>query len=1001
MDMDEEDFVFFGTPIEREEELTSRKKKAVAEASGHLRTLPSWKQEVRDEEGRRRLHGAFTGGFSAGYYNTVGSKEGWTPQSFTSSRKNRAEVKQQSILNFLDEDEKAELEGQSLGTSSQFDTFGFTAAEYARKQAEKEQQQRPSAIPGPVPDEILLPATESIGVKLLLKMGWRHGHSIKDLHANSQYDARREARKAFLAFSSDDAKAHCTKSETGEDYLGSVEQSINNDVQTSQSTPIFVLNPKQDMYGLGYDPYKHAPEFREKKRLRASDHRGPGNKKASLMRDGLFGFKSGKAAPGFGIGALEEYDAEDEDVYASAYDFEETFVQDQEVEEPPRPSTDHQPKLAWKEQGVLPGFRVASNSDYALERFDPPKIPKDFVPHHKFPGPLNADDKHTIPPPPEVLPPVDNNMKLLIEGVATLVARCGKLFEDLSREKNQSNPIFSFLNGGNGHDYYARKLWEERQKRNDQKNLALDGKLSTSVQTMTAETRGKILGERPLERSLKDFSSSVVSADVNLQFNLSDTFTKPASFGGLPAVEKPFKDDPAKQERFERFLKEKYQGGLRSIDYIGASNMSEAARAKERLDFEAAAEAIEKGKCNKESKFSTQQLEFSAGGGMQFTSAGLEQGKDAHAEDFMARKIYPKREEFQWRPLPVLCKRFDLIDPYMGKPPPPPRMRSKMDSLIFTSDSVKATKLEENVTANRDQVSLLQTDSQISKDVADGEKEVEVQVENVERPVDLYKAIFSDDSDDEIEAPTVNKGEDPEKKVEVAHTTLNRLIAGDFLESLGKELGLEVPPEVSYSMNKTRTSASKNESVIANAGNMNNLSVENMVSSTPNDYSLSARNKEVLYNQEGAEGTESQKNESIQGNPQGDSSRYVEPAPSDNRSGRTGFEKIAQEDRKVKSLPSRHRKRSSSSSDGERTRKSSRRHGYSSSYSYSDSSSDDQNRYHSRLKGRKKGSSREKSSSRKHSKHHKHRSRDSSGRSHFSTEKDRAESKREKRKWRD
>jgi len=31
---------------------------------------------VRDEEGRRRFHGAFTGGFSAGFYNTVGSKEG-------------------------------------------------------------------------------------------------------------------------------------------------------------------------------------------------------------------------------------------------------------------------------------------------------------------------------------------------------------------------------------------------------------------------------------------------------------------------------------------------------------------------------------------------------------------------------------------------------------------------------------------------------------------------------------------------------------------------------------------------------------------------------------------------------------------------------------------------------------------------------------------------------------------------------------------------------------
>lgn len=34
-------------------------------------------QIATDENGRRRFHGAFTGGFSAGYYNTVGSKEGW------------------------------------------------------------------------------------------------------------------------------------------------------------------------------------------------------------------------------------------------------------------------------------------------------------------------------------------------------------------------------------------------------------------------------------------------------------------------------------------------------------------------------------------------------------------------------------------------------------------------------------------------------------------------------------------------------------------------------------------------------------------------------------------------------------------------------------------------------------------------------------------------------------------------------------------------------------
>jgi hypothetical protein len=33
-------------------------------------------QTVRDSQGRLRFHGAFTGGFSAGYYNTVGSEAG-------------------------------------------------------------------------------------------------------------------------------------------------------------------------------------------------------------------------------------------------------------------------------------------------------------------------------------------------------------------------------------------------------------------------------------------------------------------------------------------------------------------------------------------------------------------------------------------------------------------------------------------------------------------------------------------------------------------------------------------------------------------------------------------------------------------------------------------------------------------------------------------------------------------------------------------------------------
>lgn len=164
-------------------------------------------------------------------------------------------------------------------------------------------------------------------------------------------------------------------------------------------------------------------------------------------------------------------------------------------------------------------------------RFDPPLVPKDFVPHHKFVGLLETGYDIADPSPPEVSPPEDNNLKLLIEGVATLVARCGKLFEDLSREKNKSNPLFSFLVGGNGHGYYMMKLWEAQQKQGDKTKKKLDGKLSPSKQKMNAESRGKILGERPLEQSSKDSHSSVaVSDSINVPYSLSDTFTKPASY---------------------------------------------------------------------------------------------------------------------------------------------------------------------------------------------------------------------------------------------------------------------------------------------------------------------------------------------------------------------------------------------------------------------------------------------------------------------------------------
>ncbi|KAF9602939.1 hypothetical protein IFM89_032821 [Coptis chinensis] len=149
------------------------------------------------------------------------------------------------------------------------------------------------------------------------------------------------------------------------------------------------------------------------------------------------------------------------------------------------------------------------------------------------------------------------------------------------------------------------RLWEEQQKPHNQNKQhvhmelvpSLQKESVPSLQKMTTESCGRILGEKPLERSYKDSNPFIASADaIQFHFNLLDTFTKPASLNDTPELVKPFKADPAKQERFEQFLKEKYQGGFRSTEFGGNSKMSESARACERLDFEAAAEAIEKGK---------------------------------------------------------------------------------------------------------------------------------------------------------------------------------------------------------------------------------------------------------------------------------------------------------------------------------------------------------------------------------------------------------------------
>ncbi|KAJ9613753.1 hypothetical protein H2204_014679 [Knufia peltigerae] len=264
-------FVLYGTPLPPLDEHTRD--------DGSF--VPVWKQEVTDDRGRKRLHGAFTGGFSAGYFNTVGSKEGWTPSTFVSSRQNRkkdgAKPTQQRPEDFMDEEDLREAEeARTINTSSEFAAFG----------TEHDPLRRSAAI------DIFRPSQETIGSTLLKRMGWREGQGI----------GSRVRRKAKFEEEDED-----TSSET---HLFAPD-----DVQ------IVSLARKTDYKGLGYEG-----ELQDKSTLASKTseptrkplHREESSDDETSSPSLLFSkMPSGRAKKtGIGVGILNDDGSDDEDPFS-------------------------------------------------------------------------------------------------------------------------------------------------------------------------------------------------------------------------------------------------------------------------------------------------------------------------------------------------------------------------------------------------------------------------------------------------------------------------------------------------------------------------------------------------------------------------------------------------------------------------------------------------------------------------------------------------------------
>lgn len=93
---DEDEYVFYGTSLINEGDSRVGARSQAIKDPARVRALPVHQQEAVDEQGRRRFHGAFTGGFSAGYFNTVGSKVGFQGMQLQHRRRGGQQLMQQA-----------------------------------------------------------------------------------------------------------------------------------------------------------------------------------------------------------------------------------------------------------------------------------------------------------------------------------------------------------------------------------------------------------------------------------------------------------------------------------------------------------------------------------------------------------------------------------------------------------------------------------------------------------------------------------------------------------------------------------------------------------------------------------------------------------------------------------------------------------------------------------------------------------------------------------------
>ncbi|EDW94447.1 G patch domain-containing protein 1 homolog [Drosophila yakuba] len=613
--MDEEEHLHrFGTPLPALEKDVVPAKKPVAIED----------QIVKDENGKRRFHGAFTGGFSAGFWNTVGSQEGWTPQTFKSSRAERAESRAQlKPEDFMDKEDLGEFGIAPQGIRTR-DEFAKEDEQEQRSGQRRRKLMQPELGVGPIPgvpvlEQLLRPVRDKVAVRILKSMGWKPGQGVgpRQTRKEKRQATARNSKEQYLLehYGAEGLPSH---KETNEDD-SNTEDEDDEDITFAPDDyePIF-YTPKENRFGMSYSGLNRDPILSKSSSSSAKP----------MQHINLFGEMEAQAnkkqlsirGQAFGVGAFEE---EDEDIYArddmTRYDFS---------------LADRKPKQKKQQhvqqRHVIDGFgedksAAVLQKPYAID------LPRDFQPRNW----LQRRSRFA---------PMDKERAKKLE-TASEYKRSGLGRHDLNPDQRAE-----LL----GEQKKEDKTAEEQPKRNPFKDRGKS--LLERINARTEGfTKGGVITESGEEQQT-EVAKEVKDANAAIQEKAAlKTKDLPSAINSSGAF-KPFLADEAKQLRYEKFVSSKLTDDKEVTEFLASMqpvSLSLWDREMEKKEFIQAAKIYRPLDGLMNDRFVSEA----------YVQAEKVKEQEKPPEE---RKIVMERTKTMWKPTALLCKRYNIAEPFGG-----------------------------------------------------------------------------------------------------------------------------------------------------------------------------------------------------------------------------------------------------------------------------------------------------------------------------------------------